>query len=96
MFALEKMKKLVNTICTKLVIEIQLIIRKFPVWFSVEDIAYLQVQHGSNKTNAGKKFHKRLREMVKQPEDQFDEQGTTYHSTHFMMETVNLAPFVVF
>ena len=75
MFALEKMKKLVNTICTKLVIEIQLIIRKFPVWFSVEDIAYLQVQHGSNKTNAGKKFHKRLREMVKQPEDQFDEQG---------------------
>ena len=75
MFALEKMKKLVNMICTKLVIEIQLIIRKFPVWFSVEDIAYLQVQHGSNKTNAGKKFHKRLREMVKQPEDQFDEQG---------------------
>ena len=34
--------------------------------------------------------------MVKQPEDQFDEQGTTYHLTHFMMETVNLAPFVVF
>ena len=81
MFALEKMKKLLNTICTKLVIEIQLITRKFPVWFSVEDIAYLQVQRGSNKKKkkkkktAGKIFHKRLREMVKQPEDQFDEQG---------------------
>ena len=55
MFALEKMKKLLNTMCTKLVIEIQLTIRKFPVWFSVEDIAYLQVQRGSNKKKKKKK-----------------------------------------
>ena len=55
MFALEKMKKLLNTICTKLVIEIQLITRKFPVCFSVEDIAYLQVQRGSNKKKKKRK-----------------------------------------
>ena len=46
-------------------------------WFSVEYVADLQVQGGSNKKHAGKKIDKRLREMVKQPEDQFDEQG--YH-----------------
>ena len=44
-------------------------------WFSVEDIADFQVQLGSNKKPAGKNFHKRFREMVKQLEDQFDEQG---------------------
>ena len=44
-------------------------------WYSVENIADLQVQRGSNKKNAGKKFHERLRKMVKQPEYQFDEQG---------------------
>ena len=38
--------------------------------FSIVDIADLQVQLGS-----GKKIHERLREMVKQPQDQFDEQG---------------------
>ena len=43
--------------------------------FSVEDIAGLQVQRVSNNKNTEKKFHKRLKEMVKQPEDQFDEQG---------------------
>ena len=43
--------------------------------FSVEDIADLQVQRVSNNKNTGKKFHERLREMVKQSKDQFDEQG---------------------
>ena len=82
---------------TKLVIEIQLIIKKFPVgsllssWFFV--ITDLQVQRGSNK-KAGKKFHNILKEMVKQPEDQFDEQSY-YISTNFVTETVNLIPFVV-
>ena len=76
MFAQEKLKKSVSMICTKLVIEIQLIIKKFAVG-SVEYVADLQVQGGSNKKHAGKKIDKRLREMVKQPEDQFDEQG--YH-----------------
>ena len=42
--------------------------------FSVEDIADLQVQRESNKKKAKKNFQERVREMVKQPEDQFDEQ----------------------
>ena len=55
--------------------------KKFSIWFSVEDIADLLVQRGSNKKkkkrkekkkSSGKKFHKRLTQMVKQPEDQFD------------------------
>ena len=49
--------------------------QKVPTWFSVEDVADLQVLRGSNKKNAAKKFHERLREMVKQPQDQCDEQG---------------------
>ena len=43
-------------------------------WFSVETIGNLQVQRGSNQKIQKKKIHKRLREMVKQPKDQFDEQ----------------------
>ena len=57
--------------------------KKVSIWFSVEDIADLVVQRGSNqkkkkkkkkrkKKSCGKKFHKRLTQMVKQPEDQFD------------------------
>ena len=56
--------------------------KKVSIWFSVEDIADLVVQRGSNqkkkkkkkrkKKSSGKKFHKRLTQMVKQPEDQFD------------------------
>ena len=64
---------------------------KVPSWFSAEDIADLQIQRGSNKKMLQKKFHERLREIVKKPEDQFD-----VHSTHLVMETVNLVPFVVF
>ena len=48
---------------------------KVSCWFFVGDIADLKVQRGSNKKNARKKIHERPREMVKQPEDQFDEQG---------------------
>ena len=47
--------------------------QKVSSWFSAEDIADMQVQRGSNKKNGGKKIHKRLREMIKQSEDQFDE-----------------------
>lgn len=47
--------------------------QKVSSWLYVEDIADLQVQRGSNKKNGWKKFHKRLREMIKQSEDQFDE-----------------------
>ena len=39
------------------------------------ETADLQVQLGSNKKSTGKNFHKRLRKMVKQPKDQFDELG---------------------
>ena len=47
--------------------------QKVSSWFSVEDVADLQFQRESNKKNGGKKFHKRLRELIKQSKDQFDE-----------------------
>ena len=38
-------------------------------------VGSLQGHLGSNKKTTGNYFHKRLREMVKQSEDQFDEKG---------------------
>ena len=48
--------------------------QKVSSWFSVEDTADLQVQRGFNNENGKKKIHERLREIVKQSEDQFDKQ----------------------
>ena len=48
--------------------------QKVSIWFSVEKRWFASCSAGSNKKIL-KKNHKRLREMVKQPEDWFDEQG---------------------
>ena len=49
--------------------------QKVSSWFSVKDVADLQGQRGSNKKMLEKKFHERLKEMVKQPEDHLMKQG---------------------
>ena len=65
---------------------------KVPSWFfAAEEIADWQIQRGSNKKMLQKKFHERLREIIKKREDQFD-----VHSTHLVIGTVNLVLFVVF
>ena len=62
-------------ICKKPVVEVQLMIKKFPVG-SVQKIPLTcKFSVALPKKNAGKQFHKRLREVVKQLENQFDEQG---------------------
>ena len=68
------------------------------VWFSVEDIAYLQVQRGSNKKKKKlleKYFTKGSEKWLNNQRINLMNKVTTYHSTHFVMEIVNLVPFVV-
>ena len=55
MFGLEKLKKLVNMICTKVGFRDLVNNQKVPSWFSAEDIADLQIQRGSNKKMLQKK-----------------------------------------
>ena len=73
--------------------------QKVSTCFSVEDIADLQVQRGSNNSNKKileKNFTKDSEKWLSNQRINLMHKATTYHSTHFMKETVNLVPFVVF
>ena len=69
---------------------------KVSSWFSVEDIVDLQIQRGSNNKNAGKKiFTKDSEKWLNDQSLNLMNKATTYYSTHFVMEIVNLVPLVV-
>ena len=60
-------------------------------WFSVKDIADLQAQHGSNKKEIPEKnFTKDSKKWLNNQSISLMNKTTTYGSTHFVMETVNL------
>ena len=80
--------------------------KKVSIWFSVEDIADLVVQRGSNqkkkkkKRKEKKKFIEKILKKYKNKwlnnqQINLINKATTYHSTHFVMETVSLVPFVI-
>ena len=67
-----KIKRAVNMICARLVLEICLLIEKFPVGSLVKISLICKFSVVLTK-KCWKRFNERLREMVKQPEDQFYE-----------------------
>ena len=69
--------------------------QKVPSSFSVEDIADLLVQRGSNKKLLEKNFTRDSEKWFNNQRINLINKATTYHSTHSVMETVNLVPFVV-
>ena len=65
-------------------------------WFSVEYIDDLQARRGSNKKQMLEKvFTEDSEKWLNNQMIDFMNKATTCHSTHFMMETVNLVSFVI-